>query len=197
MVSRSACVFQRMSENPIIVGILQMSVNLTSSPATSAPPLCLKRAGLDDPEQEVQKHKRPRLAPPPFPGLAPCLRPRSHSPAPPCADSQCVSSIGPYILLEPCEGAETFRAIHRVTEQQYTCKVHSCLNTCLSLHLSVSSPGSLSLCLPVFFSDCLSCELLHINKQPFITGLVARLLHLSCYHHNIPRSWHYCQVTAG
>ncbi|XP_062327151.1 tribbles homolog 3 [Osmerus eperlanus] len=100
-----------------------MSVNLTSTPATSAPLLCLKRAGLDDPEQEVQKHKRPRLAPPPCTGLAPYLRPRSHSPVPPCADSHCVSSIGPYILLEPCEGAETFRAIHRVTEQQYTCKV--------------------------------------------------------------------------
>lgn len=100
-----------------------MSVNLTSASAASAPPLCLKRAGLDDPEQEVLKCKRPRLAPPPCPGLAPCIRPHSHSPAPPSADSQCVSSIGPYVLLEPCEGAETYRAIHRVTEQQYTCKV--------------------------------------------------------------------------
>lgn len=100
-----------------------MSVKLSATPAPLAPPPCLKRAGFDEPDQEVLKCKRPRLLPPPCPGLSACPRPRSHRPAPPDSDCQCVSTIGPYVLLEPGEGAETYRAVHRVTEQQYTCKV--------------------------------------------------------------------------
>ncbi|MBN3306256.1 TRIB2 protein, partial [Amia calva] len=36
-----------------------------------------------------------------------------------------VSRVGPYILLEASEGAHSYRAVHSVTEQEYTCKVFS------------------------------------------------------------------------
>lgn len=102
-----------------------MSVNISPAPAPTRP-LRLKRLELDDPQDytEALKCKRPRLSlPPSSPGLAPCLRPLRHSPGPVGSDHHCVSCIGPYLLLEPTEGTETYRAIHRVTEQEYTCKV--------------------------------------------------------------------------
>uniref|UniRef100_A0AAZ3QVI0 Protein kinase domain-containing protein n=2 Tax=Oncorhynchus tshawytscha TaxID=74940 RepID=A0AAZ3QVI0_ONCTS len=104
-----------------------MSVNISPAPAPTRP-LRLKRLELDDPQDytEALKCKRPRLSlPPSSPGLAPCLRPLRHSPGPVGADHHCVSCIGPYVLLEPTEGTETYRAVHRVTEQEYTCKVFS------------------------------------------------------------------------
>ncbi|KAM4612506.1 tribbles homolog 3 [Polymixia lowei] len=89
--------------------------------ATARSQLCLKRL-LDEPQDHFLKCKRTRLTPPPSsPGLSPCLRPRS--PAPQQTHSQSLSSIGPYFLIEPYEGAETYRAVHKHTQQQYTCKV--------------------------------------------------------------------------
>ncbi|XP_071762148.1 tribbles homolog 3 [Centroberyx gerrardi] len=89
--------------------------------ATTRSQVCLKRL-LDEPQDHFLKCKRPCLAPPPScPGLSPCLRPRSPAPQP--THSQSLSNIGPYFLVEPCEGAETYRAVHTHTQQQYTCKV--------------------------------------------------------------------------
>ncbi|XP_069035533.1 tribbles homolog 3 [Lepisosteus oculatus] len=100
-----------------------MSVNL--QPAPRALPLRLKRLDFEDPlDSDTPKCKRPRLSQPPSPGLAPCLRPLAQSPSPSGAEHR-VSCIGPYILLEAAEGAGSFRAVHRVTEQEYTCKVFS------------------------------------------------------------------------
>nr|XP_015220531.1 PREDICTED: tribbles homolog 3-like [Lepisosteus oculatus] len=98
----------------------RMSVNL--QPAPRALPLRLKRLDFEDPlDSDTPKCKRPRLSQPPSPGLAPCLRPLAQSPSPSGAEHR-VSCIGPYILLEAGEGAGSFRAVHRVTEQEYTCK---------------------------------------------------------------------------
>uniref|UniRef100_A0AAZ3NQI4 Protein kinase domain-containing protein n=2 Tax=Oncorhynchus tshawytscha TaxID=74940 RepID=A0AAZ3NQI4_ONCTS len=102
-----------------------MSVNISSPAPAPTRPLRLKRLELDDPQDDTEalKCKRPRLSlPPSSPGLAPCLRPLSHSAD---SDQHCVSCIGPYVLLEPTEGTETYRAFHRVTEQEYTCRVFS------------------------------------------------------------------------
>ncbi|AWP02182.1 Tribbles -like 1 [Scophthalmus maximus] len=89
--------------------------------ATARSQLCLKRL-LDEPPDQSLKCKRARLAPPPLaPGLSPCLRPRSHTPK--SGQSQSPSRVGPYFLFEPCEGAETYRAVHVHMQQQYTCQV--------------------------------------------------------------------------
>ncbi|XP_029358387.1 tribbles homolog 2-like [Echeneis naucrates] len=83
--------------------------------------LCLKRL-LDEPQENIQKCKRVRLAPPPpTPGLSPCLGPSS--PVHKSSQSQSPSRVGPYFLFERCEGEETYRAVHVHTEQQYTCQV--------------------------------------------------------------------------
>lgn len=97
-----------------------MSVNIT------ALPLRLKRVDCEDPHNNYTlKCKRRRLSQPPSPGLAPCLRPQTHSTEHTGPEKLCVSSIGPYILLEATEGTHTYRAIHRITEQEHTCKVSS------------------------------------------------------------------------
>ncbi|XP_007228622.2 tribbles homolog 3 [Astyanax mexicanus] len=99
-----------------------MSVNL----ATPTLPLRLKRVDCDDSHAtETLKCKRRRLSQPPSPGLAPCLRPLTQSSEPSGPENHLVSSIGSYVLLEATEGTQTFRAVHRVTEQEYTCKVFS------------------------------------------------------------------------
>lgn len=99
---------------------LQMSLNLT----TPSLPLRLKRVDFEDPQDsDAFKCKRPRLSQPPSPGLAPCLRPLSQSHGPAGPEKHCVSHIGPYVLLELTEGTHTYRAVHRITEQEYTCKV--------------------------------------------------------------------------
>ncbi|XP_051768116.1 tribbles homolog 3 [Ctenopharyngodon idella] len=99
-----------------------MSMNLS----TPTPPLRLKRVDFEDSHNtDTFKCKRRRLSQPPSPGLAPCLRPLSQSLEQPGAEKHHVSRIGPYILLEATEGAQTFRAAHQVTEQEYTCKVFS------------------------------------------------------------------------
>lgn len=98
----------------------QMSINLS----TPTPPLRLKRVDFEDSHNtDTFKCKRRRLSQPPSPGLAPCLRPLSQTLEQPGSEKHHVSRIGPYILLEATEGAQTFRAVHQVTEQEYTCKV--------------------------------------------------------------------------
>uniref|UniRef100_A0A8C0IVN5 Tribbles pseudokinase 3 n=1 Tax=Chelonoidis abingdonii TaxID=106734 RepID=A0A8C0IVN5_CHEAB len=70
-----------------------------------------KRLDFEDTaDSEPSKPKRPRLAP--VSGLTPCLQPLVQSPR-----------IGPYILLEPREGGHSYRAVHRHTETEYSCKV--------------------------------------------------------------------------
>ncbi|XP_030632163.1 tribbles homolog 3 [Chanos chanos] len=99
-----------------------MSLNV-SSPAF---PPRLKRVDFEDSQNtDTFKCKRRRLNQPPSPGLAPCLRPLTQTSDHVGSEKHCVSCIGPYILLEATEGAQTYRAVHRVTEQEYTCKVFS------------------------------------------------------------------------
>ncbi|XP_034020504.1 tribbles homolog 3 [Thalassophryne amazonica] len=83
--------------------------------------VCLKRL-LDEPQDHFLKCKNARLAPPP-PDTArlPSCRPRSPASKP--SHSQSLSRVGSYLLVEPCEGVETYRAVHVHTKQQYTCKV--------------------------------------------------------------------------
>ncbi|XP_022068767.2 tribbles homolog 3 [Acanthochromis polyacanthus] len=89
--------------------------------ATTRSQLCLKRL-LDEPQDNLLKCKRIRLAPPlPSVGLSPCLR--QTSPAPKTSQSQSPSRVGPYLLYERCEREETYRAVHVHTQQQYTCQV--------------------------------------------------------------------------
>ncbi len=89
--------------------------------ATARTQLCLKRL-LDEPRENLPKCKLPRLAPNlSTTGLSPCLRPRS--PAPKSNRSQSPSRVGPYFLLERCEGEDTYKAEHAHTKQQYTCQV--------------------------------------------------------------------------
>ncbi|XP_060897241.1 tribbles homolog 3 [Labrus mixtus] len=89
--------------------------------ATARSQKCLKRL-LDEPQENLPKCKVPRLAPPPpTTGIPPYLR--SRSPAPKSDQSQSPTRVGPYILLERCDGEETYRASHAQTEQQYTCQV--------------------------------------------------------------------------
>ncbi|XP_062842634.1 tribbles homolog 3 isoform X2 [Trichomycterus rosablanca] len=99
-----------------------MSVNI-STPALPPP---LKRVDCEDSHStHAPKCKRRRLSQPPSPGLAPCLRPQTQIPEQAGPGKLCVSSIGPYVLLEATENSQTYRAVHRVTEQEYTCKVFS------------------------------------------------------------------------
>ncbi|XP_029906456.1 tribbles homolog 3-like isoform X2 [Myripristis murdjan] len=94
-----------------------MSVGVASARSQ----VCLKRL-LDEPQEHSLKCKRPYLAPPPLtPSLSPCLRPRGPASQPTHSQSQ--SRIGPYFLVEPCEGVETYWAVHTHTQQRYTCKV--------------------------------------------------------------------------
>ncbi|KPP57733.1 tribbles3-like [Scleropages formosus] len=101
-----------------------MSVNMQSGPYTL--PLRLKRVDFEEPlDGDAPKRKRPRLSQPPSPGLAPCLRLRTQSLSAGGPEQPCASRIGPYILLEMTEGTHTHRAVHSVTEKEYTCKVFS------------------------------------------------------------------------
>ncbi|XP_051270665.1 tribbles homolog 3 [Dicentrarchus labrax] len=82
---------------------------------------CLKRL-LDEPQENLPKCKLARLTLQPLAtGLSPCLSPRN--PAPKSTQSESPSRVGPYLLLERCEGEETYRAEHAHTKQQYTCQV--------------------------------------------------------------------------
>lgn len=120
---------------------LQMSVNL-SAPAL---PMQLKRVDCEDHQNtHTLKCKRRRLSQPPSPGLAPCRRPQTHKTDHTSPEKPCLSSIGPYILLEATEGTQTYRAVHRTTEQEYTCKVSS-LSSNMIFGISVSIVDHLTL----------------------------------------------------
>ncbi|KAJ6655847.1 hypothetical protein lerEdw1_004617 [Lerista edwardsae] len=81
-----------------------------------------KQLDVDDvPEAAFPEPKRPRLGL--LPGLTPCLQPLARSP-PPAAQDARVSRLGPFILLEATEGGSCYRAVHRYTEAEYTCKVY-------------------------------------------------------------------------
>ncbi|XP_066479958.1 tribbles homolog 3 [Tiliqua scincoides] len=81
-----------------------------------------KQLDVDDvSEAAFPEPKRPRFSP--LPVLAPCLQPLACSPPPTAQDTR-VSRLGPYILLEAMEGGCCYRAVHRHTEAEYTCKVY-------------------------------------------------------------------------
>ncbi|XP_053724855.1 tribbles homolog 3-like [Synchiropus splendidus] len=81
---------------------------------------CLKRL-LDEKQEALPRHKRICLAPPRSTNsLAPCL-PRSTSPK--SDGNQSLGKVGPYVLLERCEGEDTYRAVHALTQQPFTCQV--------------------------------------------------------------------------
>uniref|UniRef100_A0A8C3XI09 Tribbles pseudokinase 3 n=2 Tax=Chelydra serpentina TaxID=8475 RepID=A0A8C3XI09_CHESE len=97
-----------------------MSLNVQVIPVVS--PLRKKRLDFEDtPDSEASKPKRPRLGP--VSGLTPCLQPLAQSPCAVDQDSR-VLQIGPYILLEPREEGHSYRAVHRHTETEYSCKVY-------------------------------------------------------------------------
>lgn len=97
-----------------------MSLNVQVIPAVS--PLRKKRLDFEDPpDSEAPKPKRPRLSP--VSGLTPCLQPLARTPCAADQDSR-VLQIGPYILLEPQDGGRSYRAVHRPTETEYSCKVY-------------------------------------------------------------------------
>lgn len=97
-----------------------MSLNVQVIPVAS--PLKKKRLDFEDtPDSEPSKPKCPRLGP--VSGLPPCLQPLAQSPRAVEQDSRDLQ-IGPYILLEPREGGHSYRAVHRHTEAEYSCKVY-------------------------------------------------------------------------
>ncbi|XP_006881472.1 PREDICTED: tribbles homolog 3 [Elephantulus edwardii] len=83
-----------------------------------------KRLELDsDLEAKCPAQKRTRSLPQPW--LPPCLQPLSPPPAPDPAPAEAAASrLGPYVLLEPEEGGRAYRALHRPTATEYTCKVY-------------------------------------------------------------------------
>lgn len=88
--------------------------------ATAKSQRCLKRL-LDEPRGALPKHKRICLAPPSTENsLSPCL---PQSPSPKSDPNPSPVRVGPYVLLERCEGEETYRAVHALTQQPYTCQV--------------------------------------------------------------------------
>ncbi|KAI3369772.1 hypothetical protein L3Q82_024601, partial [Scortum barcoo] len=106
-------------DNVEVNPVLRLQMNL--GVATAKSQLCLKRL-LDEPRENLPKCKVPRLALNlSTTGLSPCLRPKS--PAPKSNENQSPTRVGPYFLLERCEGEETYRAEHALTKQQYTCQV--------------------------------------------------------------------------
>ncbi|XP_062897151.1 tribbles homolog 3 [Mobula hypostoma] len=100
-----------------------MSVNAqTSLPSHQAR---LKRLDFDDSDDpDLPKCKRARLSQLSIPALSPCLG--SPSPTPSSStDDNSVSRIGPYLLLNPTETNNCYRAIHTDTEEEYICKVYA------------------------------------------------------------------------
>ncbi|XP_061486836.1 tribbles homolog 3 isoform X2 [Rhineura floridana] len=81
-----------------------------------------QRLDFDDASQAgTPEAKRPRLGP--LPGLTPCLQLLAR-PLPAKDQDSRISQIGPYILLEASDGGCCYRAVHRHTEAEYTCKVY-------------------------------------------------------------------------
>ncbi|XP_037668200.1 tribbles homolog 3 [Choloepus didactylus] len=83
-----------------------------------------KRIELDD-DLDAEFSSRKRAQSGPQPREAPCLLPLSPPPTPVLAPAVTTASqLGPYILLEPKEGGRAYRALHRPTGTEYTCKVY-------------------------------------------------------------------------
>lgn len=111
---------------------------MNAAVSTAKSQLCLKRL-LDEPTEGLPKFKLARLAAqPPAIGIPPCLRPSSPA-APKSSLGQLPSRVGRYLLLERCEGEETYKAEHVHTKQQYTCQValpqitplYICMDVCM------------------------------------------------------------------
>ncbi|XP_048351879.1 tribbles homolog 3 [Sphaerodactylus townsendi] len=101
-----------------------MSLVAPEFPAVAS--LQKKRLDFDDAsEGDDPQPKRPRLGP--LPRLTPCLQPLALS-SPATDQDLRVSQIGPYLLLETTEGGRCYRAVHRHTEAEYTCKVYPAEN---------------------------------------------------------------------
>lgn len=84
-------------------------------------PLSKKRLDSGEaPDAKSPEAKRPRLGP--LLGFVPCLQPLAPSPSAEEHDTR-VLQIGPYVLLEPRDGGRSYRAVHRPTEAEYSCKV--------------------------------------------------------------------------
>lgn len=97
---------------------------MPASPAAASegPPSQKKQKCLeldDDLDTSCPIRKRARSGP--LSGPSPCQLPLSPAPAPAVAPA---SRIGPYVLLEPKEGGRAYRALHRTTGVEYTCKVY-------------------------------------------------------------------------
>lgn len=92
----------------------------TPLPAPAGAPSRKKQLDLDS---EWPIKKRARSGPQPRP--APCLLPPSPPPAAARAPAMAptLQRLGPFILLEPEEGGRAYRALHRPTGTEYTCKV--------------------------------------------------------------------------
>lgn len=94
---------------------------MNAAVSTAKSQLCLKRL-LDEPSEGLPRCKQARLASqPPTIVIPPCLQPSS--PAPKSSLGQLPSRVGSYLLLERCEGEESYKAEHVHTKQQYTCQV--------------------------------------------------------------------------
>ncbi|XP_005414773.1 PREDICTED: tribbles homolog 3 [Chinchilla lanigera] len=97
----------------------------TPLPVSAGAPSRKKRVeSLADLNSEWPIEKRARGGPQPRPVT--CLQSLSPPPAPPRAPAVAPASLllGPYILLEPEEGGRAYRALHRPTGTEYTCKVY-------------------------------------------------------------------------
>ncbi|XP_067164073.1 LOW QUALITY PROTEIN: tribbles homolog 3 [Apteryx mantelli] len=97
-----------------------------ASPALQKSPLATRRRAKgqeleDSPEPAPPKPKRPRLCP--VPGLSPCLQPLARAPHAVDRDAWLLR-LGPYVLLEPRDGGRSYRAVHRSTEAEYSCRVY-------------------------------------------------------------------------
>ncbi|XP_019365295.1 PREDICTED: tribbles homolog 3 [Gavialis gangeticus] len=87
-----------------------------------AAPLGEKRLGSEEaPATESPNAKRPRLGPDPLPGFVPCLQAPARGTE---GHDTSVLQIGPYVLLEPRDGGRSYRAAHRPTGAEYSCKVY-------------------------------------------------------------------------
>uniref|UniRef100_A0A8B9S387 Tribbles pseudokinase 3 n=1 Tax=Apteryx owenii TaxID=8824 RepID=A0A8B9S387_APTOW len=99
-----------------------------ASPALQKSPLATRRRAKgqeleDSPKPAPPKPKRPRLCP--VPGLSPCRQPLARAPHAADRDARLLR-LGPYVLLEPRDGGRSYRAVHRSTEAEYSCKVGAC-----------------------------------------------------------------------
>ncbi|KAM6147621.1 tribbles homolog 3 [Erethizon dorsatum] len=94
----------------------------TPLPAPTGAPSRKKRVeSVADLDSMWPTEKRARSGPQPQPVSS--LQSLSPPPAPPRAPAAS-RELGPYLLLEPEEGGRAYRALHRPTGTEYTCKVY-------------------------------------------------------------------------